>query len=203
MACRFVNGRYLMMALVVILGVAIGVVIKTVNYRPPVAQFHELPEAGTTSQPPAEVSQPEPAETESAAEPTAARSYPLPAIEPAEPDPQDLLVEYTLTREQSRSAQLELLKEVASDPESSPIVKQEAQKRILDLARLQELEVNLVGLLQSQGFTDPVVVASSHGVTISLGNSLTSSEAAAVGNLVAKLSGIDPEKIVILERGTL
>ena len=178
-----ISVRNILMVLVIILGLAVGLALNSAQqtvFKTPLPEV-EVP---TPVPPPA---QPEIAPVLS------------PVVVYSE---RDVITEYLLQREQSRSAQLELLKEVASDPESATLVKQEAQKRIIELARLVELEVNVTGLLRAEGFNDPMVVASEYGVTVSIGTPvLSDTEASRIGNLVSRMSGIDPKQIVILERG--
>lgn len=208
-----ISARNILMVVVVLAGIGIGLAL---NMAQPVQAPAVLREVETiTLDPPQVTLEPPQNQTNRVTEgvneetivikettaPPQPVAYPLPQNAVQNQQSEDLIEEYLLRREQGHSMQVELLQEVARDPETSPLVKQEAQKRILELSRLAQLEINLTGLLETEGFVNPLVVASEHGVTVSLATTtLSPEEAARVGDLVSRMSGIDPKKVIILER---
>ncbi len=192
MVYRFISGRSIMLVVVIFVGVAIGVYLNVITAQPPVAQLKQVEEP---AEPPmASNGAPQLMEATAQIRPSPVTISPVPSVE-------DMIIDYQLQREQSRSAQMALLREVAANPDGAPLVRHEAQARLLELARLAELEVNIAGLLSAEGFVNPIVVAGEHGLTVSLsGRRLTPDEAGKIGNILAKLSGFDLSKIIILER---
>src|SRR5690606_748647 len=126
----------------IFVGVAIGVYLNVITAQSPVAQLNEV---AAPLEPPivANGSSRSGVDIEAAEAAAPVRLNPV-TISPV-PSVDDLIVDYQLQREQSRSAQMELLREVAANPEGAPTVRQQAQLRLLELARLAELEVNVAG----------------------------------------------------------
>lgn len=108
---------------------------------------------------------------------------------------------YKLERDRARSAQMEALEALATAAGTTPLVKAEAEKKILELLALKEKELQLESLLLAQGFTGPLVVLNEEGATICVaGPPLTPVLASRIGDLAARITHLPAERIVIVQR---
>lgn len=113
----------------------------------------------------------------------------------------EFVAQYNLERSRQRSYRTETLARIIDDPATSQVVRDEAQRKMLADLDVQTKEEELARLLTAEGFRDPVVVLNDRGLTISLyGSVLDGSTATRVGELAARMTGVSPEKIVIMER---
>lgn len=111
-----------------------------------------------------------------------------------------LAVQVALDREQSRAERLEELRTVAEQPGTSALTRDEVQRRVLEEIDRATKEEELEELLEVKGYGDALVVLNNRGLTISLQGRLPSTAAAArLGELAARMTGLSPERIVIMD----
>lgn len=113
----------------------------------------------------------------------------------------DLVAELDLERSRSRSFRAETLARIIEDPATSQSVRDEAQRKLLRDLDTQAKEEELVRLLRAEGYREPLVVLNDRGLTITLyGVTLDGPTATRVGELASRMTGMAPERIVIMER---
>jgi stage III sporulation protein AH len=107
--------------------------------------------------------------------------------------------EYKLERERMRSRQVELLQNLAYDGQTEGERKAQAQ---LDLqAFIQKIgrETEIENLLKAQGYLDALVLLDQEAITVVVPVSLIREEAARIGEMVHRLTGIGFERITIVD----
>lgn len=108
--------------------------------------------------------------------------------------------ETVLERERDRSARVELLRKLAADPATSAVTRDDVQRRLLDELDRAGKEEELEDLLAAEGFSDALVVLNDRGLTISVrGRLVDMREAARLGELASRMTGLSPERIVIID----
>lgn len=113
----------------------------------------------------------------------------------------DYYVEARLARDESRSEEIELLKELAADDESSPAVREEAQRKLMAIATRQEQERQAESLIRSRGFQDVLVFVYEGGaVAMVPDQDLEAAEVARVADAITRVTGLDPAKVSIMAR---
>jgi stage III sporulation protein AH len=103
-------------------------------------------------------------------------------------------------RDKSRSAAMDVYREVIQSSESTADAKENAQKELTATAKAMETEVTLEGLIKAKGFEDAIVYisgASANVVVKTIG--LTPAQVAQIKDLVVENAKITPDKIKIVE----
>ncbi len=109
--------------------------------------------------------------------------------------------DYRVERESGRSAEMEMLQSLINNPNTTPLVKQDAQQKLLKLVSLSESELQLENLLKAEGYSDALVFLQGDSLTIILsGNAVNETSAARIGDLATRATGIPLPKIVIVEK---
>jgi stage III sporulation protein AH len=116
------------------------------------------------------------------------------------PEADGFFVDYRLEREARRSRELELLREIAAQEETSAATRQEAQEKLMALARQAERETRTENILRAKGFEDALVVLEEQGVTVVIPGKLSAEENATIVNIVYHSLGLPQEQVVILGR---
>lgn len=113
----------------------------------------------------------------------------------------DFFSEHRLEREKQRSMQVDLLREIINNNNTSPEVRQQAQADWLALTALMEKELSVEKLVISKGFADAILVFNdeiAHVIVKSEG--LTQAEALQIADLVASSLKLDLEQVRVIER---
>ncbi|MGB9885876.1 MAG: SpoIIIAH-like family protein [Moorellales bacterium] len=111
----------------------------------------------------------------------------------------EFFVEYRLERDRVRSQEIQLLREVINNPNSSPEVKSEAQQRLIRLTEYMDQEVQLETLLQAKGYTEAAVLIQPTTVNVVVrAAQLKPEDLARIGELVARTTGRRQEEVVII-----
>ncbi|MDI6631437.1 MAG: SpoIIIAH-like family protein [Bacillota bacterium] len=116
------------------------------------------------------------------------------------PEADSFFVDYRLEREAKRSRELELLREIAAREETSATTRQEAQEKLMALARQAERETRTENILRAKGFEDALVVIEEQGVTVVIPGKLNAEENATIVNIVYHSLGLPQEQVMILRR---
>ncbi|MCL4516368.1 MAG: SpoIIIAH-like family protein [Firmicutes bacterium] len=127
------------------------------------------------------------------------------AREPGSPSAQGgadgFYADYRVERESGRSAEMEMLQSLINNPNTTPLVKQDAQQKLLKLVSLSESELQLENLLKAEGYSDALVFLQGDSLTIILsGNAVNETTATRIGDLATRATGIPLPKIVIVEK---
>lgn len=113
----------------------------------------------------------------------------------------DFFSEYRLQRERTRSEQLEILREVVSNPNSSAQVRQQAQLKLIEIADNLEKVSKTENTLIAKGFRDAIVVMQEQAVMVILpSEGLRQDEIARVADMVVKIMGCKLEDVVIVPK---
>jgi stage III sporulation protein AH len=107
--------------------------------------------------------------------------------------------EYKLERERMRSRQIELLQNIAYDVQTQGERREEAQLQLQALIDRITRETEIENLLKAKGYLDALVLLDSQAVTVVVPVTLTRDEAARVGELVHRLTGLSMERITIVD----
>lgn len=114
----------------------------------------------------------------------------------------DLFVEFRLQREQARSQQLDLLREVLTNPNVDQQSRDEAMSLWLKITEMISAEVDLENLIRAKGFADAVVVLDNGKGTIMVkADSLTKDEVVRIADLAVRVAGLSYEDITVMARG--
>lgn len=107
--------------------------------------------------------------------------------------------EYRLERERVRSRQMELLESMAYDPSSDAENRITAQRELQTLIETMTRETEIENLLKAKGYLDGVVIINSETITVVVPASLTREEAASIGELIHRLTGVKLDRITIVD----
>lgn len=108
-------------------------------------------------------------------------------------------VEYRLERDRRRSQQIELLKQILDNPNAGGEGKQEAQKRLVDLTKQMDLELQLEKLIVAKGYQEAAVFIQPNAVNvIVMADKFNEDDANKIGDLVARSTGRPKEQISII-----
>jgi len=78
----------------------------------------------------------------------------------------DFFSEYRLERERIRGKQIEMLREIASDPNNDKEARQAASLRLVQITEDMEKEMKVESLVKSKGFKECVVIINPHSTTV-------------------------------------
>lgn len=107
--------------------------------------------------------------------------------------------EYKLERERMRSRQVELLQDIAYDAQTQPERREEARRELQQLIDRFTRETEIENLLKAKGYLDALVLLDPEAVTVVVPITLTRDEAARIGELVHRLTGVRLEGITIVD----
>lgn len=114
---------------------------------------------------------------------------------------QDLFIEFRLQRDQARSEQLDLLREVLNNENLGSAAKDQALGVWLRITQDLGLEVDMENLIRAKGFADAVVVLREGQATIMVkAASLTPEEVLRLADIAVRIAGIRFEDITVLAR---
>lgn len=116
------------------------------------------------------------------------------------PKADGFFVDYRLEREARRSRELELLREIAAQEETSAATRQEAQEKLMALARQAERETRVENILRAKGFEDVLVVLEEQGVTVVIPGKPSTEVNATIANIVYHSLGLPQEQVLVLGR---
>ncbi|NMB21257.1 MAG: SpoIIIAH-like family protein [Firmicutes bacterium] len=107
--------------------------------------------------------------------------------------------EYKLERERMRSRQVELLQNLAYDGHTEGERKAQAQADLQKFIEKISRETDIENLLKAQGYLDALVLLDQETITVVVPVTLMRDEAARIGELVHRLTGIRLEGVTIVD----
>ena len=107
--------------------------------------------------------------------------------------------EHKLERERMRSRQVELLQNIAYDAHTQVERKEDAREDLRALIDRITRETEIENLLKAKGYLDALVLLDEQHITVVVPVTLTRDEAARIGELVQRLTGIGLERITIVD----
>jgi len=114
---------------------------------------------------------------------------------------EEFFVECRLDRDRVRSEQVETLKEIAAQPDSSSEVRDSAQKDLMQLTETISKETELEKLVMARGYNDAAVMILPRLATVVVQiRSLPPSEVDQIRALVAKTTGLDAGSVFVIPK---
>lgn len=110
--------------------------------------------------------------------------------------------EYRMDRDKARAAQVELLQGALAEKGLDPTRAGQLTAELLALLKKAEREMQAEALLRAKGFTDAVVIIDDGTASAVLPDTLAGTDAAKVGDLVARVAGVALERITIIDGAT-
>lgn len=107
--------------------------------------------------------------------------------------------EYRIERDKTRSMQIELLQVAAAEKDISEVRKAQLTAELMTLLKRSEREMQAESLLRAKGFSDAVVVLADNTASVVLPDVIDQTDAALVGELVARLAEVALERITIID----
>lgn len=115
--------------------------------------------------------------------------------------PNEFFVEYRLERERTRSQQVDLLREIINNQNSSESAKKEAQSRMLAISQSIETEMKLENLIRAENFKDSVVFVQDKSVTVIVQiPMLTAMDRQKINSITTRITGLDEQNVVIIPK---
>lgn len=128
---------------------------------------------------------------------------PAVAITPQESNFQkdNFFSEYRIERDRTRSQQVEILREIVNNQNSSAQVRQEAQQKLMRITEYLEKESKIENALIAKGFKEAVVVIQQNSVMVIVqSNGLRQDEIARISDIVIKVAECKIEDVVIVPK---
>jgi stage III sporulation protein AH len=113
----------------------------------------------------------------------------------------DFFADFRLERERTRGQQLEYLREMINNTKVDEASRKSAADEWLELTKQIGKELELEGLIKAKGWSDCVVFVQAQSCTVVVkADKLTQSDAARVGDIVVRGTGLAPQAISISAR---
>jgi stage III sporulation protein AH len=113
----------------------------------------------------------------------------------------DFFVDFRLERERTRGQQLEYLREMINNTKVDEEARKTAARDWLELTRQIGKELELEGLIKAKGWSDCVVFLQDKACTVVVkAEKLAQAEAARVGDIIVRGTGLAPQAISISAR---
>jgi stage III sporulation protein AH len=114
---------------------------------------------------------------------------------------QEFFVDCRLDRDRIRSQQIETLKEIADQPNSSSDVRDTAQRDLIDLTATMAKETELESLVMARGFQDAAVLILPRSATVVVqARSVAPAEVDQIRSLVVKTTGLDSSSVFVIPK---
>ncbi len=112
----------------------------------------------------------------------------------------DFFSQARIDREAGRSKSIETFNSIISNEDADPETRETAQQGVLALAQNTETETAIENLIRAKGFEDAVCYINNGMANVVVkAEAIDSSDAAKISEIVSEQSGIETEKIKIVE----
>ncbi|MTV49338.1 hypothetical protein GJ688_10145 [Heliobacillus mobilis] len=113
----------------------------------------------------------------------------------------NFFADYRMERERTRGQQIELLREIVNNAQSSGETRKEAQKKLIDMTTLMNKEMEAEKLIVAKGYKDAVVIVQPDSVSVVVAaKELTTEDRTGLTEAVAKTIGIKSNNIVVMTK---
>lgn len=110
-------------------------------------------------------------------------------------------IEYRMQRDRARGQQIDLLREIINNGNSSADVRQEAQKRLLHISQLLEKEMEIENMIRAKNFKDAVVFLQDKTATVIVQvDKFAPDEEKKIREIVNRTAGIKEAEVVIIPK---
>ena len=119
----------------------------------------------------------------------------------AKDEGEDFFVEYRIERDQARSEQINLLREMINNPNSDKELKNQAQTKLLAITNNLEEEMEIESLIQARGYKDGIAFIHDDSVEVIVAaEGLNRKDVAKIGDLITNTTSISLKDITIIEK---
>lgn len=116
-------------------------------------------------------------------------------------DKSQFFVEYRLERERVRSREIDMLQQLINNPNVSSDSKIEAEKKLLNLQELMELELLVENAIRAQNFDHAILIMQEEGALVIVNaKDLTSQQILLIAEIAAQSTGLRNSQIKISNR---
>ncbi|MCK8817505.1 SpoIIIAH-like family protein [Natroniella sulfidigena] len=114
---------------------------------------------------------------------------------------QNFFVEYRMERDQARSEQINLLREMINNPNSDNKLKVQAQERLLKITNNIEKEMGIESMIRARGYDDGLAFLHDNSIELIIATEgLQKQDVAKIGDIVSNSTGIGLENVTIIEK---
>lgn len=114
---------------------------------------------------------------------------------------ENFFAEFRIKRDKGRDAQIEILRELVNNPNSSSEIRNKAQTKLYNISENIALEVKAENLLKAKGYQETVVVVEGNNITVVIeNNDLQETDMMRISDLVKRATGFKLEQIVIIPK---
>ncbi|GAB6138816.1 SpoIIIAH-like family protein [Halanaerobaculum tunisiense] len=119
----------------------------------------------------------------------------------AQKNSKDFFVEYRVERDQARSEQINLLREMINNPNSDKELKAQAQELLLNITNNIEKEMEIESLIRARGYEDGIAFIHDDSVEVVIATQgLERKDAAKIGDIVINTTDIPRQEVTIIEK---
>ena len=116
-------------------------------------------------------------------------------------DTTDFFASAILNREQTRDESMEVLNQLANNPDALPDTKEDALNAIARLVEDMNAEANIETLVKAKGFSECVAIVSGENCTVIVeSGGLNAAETAIILEIVCQQTEAQPENVKIIEK---
>lgn len=113
----------------------------------------------------------------------------------------EFFVEYRLERDRTRSQQIDLLRDIVNNQNSSEKTREEAQRRMLAISQAIDTEMKLENLIRAENFKDTVVFIQEKSTTVIVQSPvLTPMDKDRLTQITVRVTGQRAEDIVVIPK---
>ncbi|MFW6021912.1 MAG: SpoIIIAH-like family protein [Halanaerobiaceae bacterium] len=113
----------------------------------------------------------------------------------------DFFIEYRLERDNARSEQINIYRDLINNPNTDKIIKKDAQEKMLSLTEKMEKEMEIESLIRARGYKDALAYIHDGAVDVIIHtNGLEKEDVAQVGDIIVKVTGFNTEDVTIIEK---
>ena len=113
----------------------------------------------------------------------------------------DFFASAILNREQTRDESMEVLNQLANNPDALPDTKEDALNAIAQLVEDMNAEANIETLIKAKGFEECVAIVAGKSCTVVVkSGGLNAAETAMILEIVCEQTSAEPENVKIIEK---
>lgn len=114
---------------------------------------------------------------------------------------ENFFAQFRMERDRGRDGQIEVLREIINNPNSSTTVREEAQTKLISISANKANEIKAENILKSKGYEDIVVIVKEENITVILPEEdIKMIDITRISDLITRTIDIDLEKIAIIPK---
>ncbi|NLC10722.1 MAG: SpoIIIAH-like family protein [Firmicutes bacterium] len=116
-------------------------------------------------------------------------------------DTKAFIIEYRLERDRVRSQELEMLKDIIDNPNTSEENKKEAERKLLQITDTMDKELLIENIIKARGYEDAVFFYREGIATLLVfGGEVSEEEFVRIAEIVASITGLPREEVQVIEK---